>query len=543
MKTYRILIIEDQEEMADALRLQLGLSKRYNFEVTLICNSLEYEKQRLFEKQFDLAILDLPLTQNSPALKELHGVLFRMQTEHRGTTVWGYSDNPELPDIVRSMQIKYTDFIAKAEYAPQDLVKKVEQHFDTYEANLVKNSVLYREFLAEREELLKHKWIESEKIGHDIGFEKGLLDWIIKHRSEWRSNRYQGQCLGGSRNEPSKAPPKGTPIKLDSAEVYPVWFGTNRKPGLKGEIFSAELDTQIHRGRVLVHVPKGHKFGETHGSLWQKVLHMDLSYGDLRIREVKVLDREGYFLAIKNAMEEAQKTGKKPQALLYIHGFNVTFRDAAIRAAQIGFDLGMAGTTAFFSWPSKGNIVSYLPDGTALEASEAAITDFLIDFSANCGAEKMHVVAHSMGNRGLLRALQRIATNAETQGKVKFGQVFLAAPDVDRSLFIELARVCPELCERATLYASNADKAVHLSSKLHGASRAGYFMPYTVCPGIDTIAVPDFNVDALGHSYFAEAEPLLYDIRDLIWHGEAPDNRIRVQKFEDGGVSLWKLRE
>ena len=56
------------------------------------------------------------------------------------------------------------------------------QHF-------VKNSVLYKEFLAEREEILKHKWIESEKAGTDIGFEKALLDWILKHRSNWREKR------------------------------------------------------------------------------------------------------------------------------------------------------------------------------------------------------------------------------------------------------------------------------------------------------------------------------------------------------------------
>jgi hypothetical protein len=55
--------------------------------------------------------------------------------------------------------------------------------------DLVKNSVLYKEFLAERDEILRHKWIESEKIGRDIGFEKALLDWIIKYRSAWRSNR------------------------------------------------------------------------------------------------------------------------------------------------------------------------------------------------------------------------------------------------------------------------------------------------------------------------------------------------------------------
>ena len=56
-------------------------------------------------------------------------------------------------------------------------------------SDFVKNSVLYKEFLAEREEILKHKWLESEKAGHDIGFEKALLDWIVKHRSAWREKR------------------------------------------------------------------------------------------------------------------------------------------------------------------------------------------------------------------------------------------------------------------------------------------------------------------------------------------------------------------
>ena len=56
-------------------------------------------------------------------------------------------------------------------------------------SQFVKNSVLYKEFLAEREEILKHKWIESEKAGTDIGFEKALLDWIVRHRSNWREKR------------------------------------------------------------------------------------------------------------------------------------------------------------------------------------------------------------------------------------------------------------------------------------------------------------------------------------------------------------------
>ena len=56
-------------------------------------------------------------------------------------------------------------------------------------SQFVKNSVLYKEFLAEREEILKHKWIESEKAGTDIGFEKALLDWIVRYRSSWREKR------------------------------------------------------------------------------------------------------------------------------------------------------------------------------------------------------------------------------------------------------------------------------------------------------------------------------------------------------------------
>jgi hypothetical protein len=55
--------------------------------------------------------------------------------------------------------------------------------------DVVKRSSLYREFQAERDEILRHKWIESEKAGHDIGFERALTDWIMKHRSKWRKSR------------------------------------------------------------------------------------------------------------------------------------------------------------------------------------------------------------------------------------------------------------------------------------------------------------------------------------------------------------------
>lgn len=66
--------------------------------------------------------------------------------------------------------------------------------------DFVKQSSLYQEFLAEREEILRHKWLESERLGYDIGFERALLDWIRKHRDSWRAARRSqgGAPTGGA---------------------------------------------------------------------------------------------------------------------------------------------------------------------------------------------------------------------------------------------------------------------------------------------------------------------------------------------------------
>jgi hypothetical protein len=50
---------------------------------------------------------------------------------------------------------------------------------------LLGSSLLFRQFQAQREEILKHKWYESEKAGYDIGFERALTDWTLKHRTPW----------------------------------------------------------------------------------------------------------------------------------------------------------------------------------------------------------------------------------------------------------------------------------------------------------------------------------------------------------------------
>jgi hypothetical protein len=73
------------------------------------------------------------------------------------------------------------------------MVRREEGEMNADSKAMVMNSALYREFLAEREEILRHKWLESEKAGYDVGFERALLDWIVKHRSNWRKHRRESR--------------------------------------------------------------------------------------------------------------------------------------------------------------------------------------------------------------------------------------------------------------------------------------------------------------------------------------------------------------
>ena len=150
-----------------------------------------------------------------------------------------------------------------------------------------------------------------------------------------------------------------------------------------------------------------------------------------------------------------------------------------------------------------------------------------------------------MGNRGLLRAMSHIGERLAARSSVPFGQVILAAPDVDRDLFQRLAAIYPRISTRTTLYASPKDRAVGLSRWLHSYPRAGFTPPITSVVGIDTIEVPSFDLlDLLGHGYFAEAEPLLYDIFDMMRHNAAPDARARIHAVsDDEGNLYWRMAE
>lgn len=87
------------------------------------------------------------------------------------------------------------------------------------------------------------------------------------------------------------------------------------------------------------------------------------------------------------------------------------------------------------------------------------------------------------------------------------------------------------------------DLPTQLEAAVHAAPRAGCFKPFTVAPGVDTVAAPDFDLDLLGHSYFSQAEALLYHIRDLMLNGKATVTLNRPAPAVDGGAAFWKLKQ
>lgn len=77
---------------------------------------------------------------------------------------------------------------------------------------------------------------------------------------------------------------------------------------------------------------------------------------------------------------------------------------------------------------------------------------------------------------------------------------------------------------------------------MHDAPRAGYFLPYTLLHDIDTITVPDFDVDLLGHSYYAQAGALLRDIRERILPSDKTWEEKHLDVLTEQGKRLWRLR-
>ena len=330
---------------------------------------------------------------------------------------------------------------------------------------------------------------------------------------------------------------RGSPEGL----TYTVWYGTNRQPvdpGDSSKGYSSERGTKIHLGACQVFIPHHHRIGSTGSSWWRRLI---TGVDDrLRITGLGELSPAMYWSRISTQLASLKPTER--EALVFVHGYNVSFRDAALRAAQLGTDLAVRGAMAFFSWPSRGTVRSYTADEASIEASERAVTEFITMFAKRSGASKVHIIAHSMGNRGVLRAVNRIAASAQRETGISFDQIILAAADVDADTFRDLSSAYARVSRRTTLYVSAQDRAVEASRWLHNFPRAGLTPPIMIVPRIDTISVTGVDLTLLGHGYVAEAREVLTDMYYILRHGSAPQNRFGLRPAQSPeGRRYWQI--
>lgn len=325
-------------------------------------------------------------------------------------------------------------------------------------------------------------------------------------------------------------------------DVVPVYYGTDRAVEADPERlkYGAERGHKLQLGRALVTVPTAHKVPAI-----ERPWVIEIPYFKVKIYEEKedpakhftlqeltALTKEELLALVKERL--AKSAAFKDHAIVFVHGFNTSFDYALFRTAQIAYDLKFDGAPFVYSWPSGGKVASYTYDRGSAEQAEPHLAEFLDLVVKESGAKSISLIAHSMGNEVLLRVLERMRPKAP-EGVV-ISQVILAAPDVDRDKFQNIARQITDFAQGVTLYAASNDRALRYSASFWGGIPRAGDVPETgplIIPGVDTIDVSAVSTDSLGlnHSGYAENNTLLNDIKLLIQTGQRPPNK-RVPSLE-----------
>jgi esterase/lipase superfamily enzyme len=240
----------------------------------------------------------------------------------------------------------------------------------------------------------------------------------------------------------------------------------------------------------------------------------------------------------RNLARDVAKSERKA-AFVFIHGYNVSFEDAARRTAQLAADLKFDGAPIFYSWPSKAAWWSYSADETNVMWCVPQLEAFLGEVANRVGATTIHLIAHSMGNRALTAALQLIAAKKSIPQGL-FHHIILTAPDIDEETFQSLAMAIASGAERLTMYSNYRDRALLLSMLFHFYRRAGASI--VIVPGMDTIDASKVDTSLVHHSYFASSRTVLADVSSLIVDGKPPSKRFGMSEKRKAGKTYYIFR-
>ena len=316
----------------------------------------------------------------------------------------------------------------------------------------------------------------------------------------------------------------------------PVFYGTVRAPtgSDKPSAFYGTERGPLGLGRVTVSIPDDHRMGELEAPRKWRLEFRQNPDKHVVLLTVTPLDHDEFVAEAGAAAAETDE----PEALIFIHGYSNSFENAARRAAQVAYDLDFKGVPMMFSWPSAEKTAGYTIDENNARWSQQYFAEFLDLVRTKLGLSRVHVIAHSMGNRLLAETLPTYATEG-----ADLNQVMFAAPDIDADTFRQLAAAFHGKASRFTLYASSNDVALKASKLVHGESRAGDAGDDVVLvDGIDTVDASLVETALLGHSYFGDERTLLSDLFVLVRSGAGPDDRPSLEARERNGVGYWGFR-
>jgi esterase/lipase superfamily enzyme len=320
-----------------------------------------------------------------------------------------------------------------------------------------------------------------------------------------------------------------------------VFFATDREVvgNAPAHFFGSEPAGRLTVGYSDVSVPRDHRLGELEGpSIFRLEFRNDPERHVVLLR-LQLQSMTEFSRAVAGRIVASVRR----EALMFVHGFNVSFENSARRAAQISYDLAFDGPTVLFSWPSQAGVLptDYRKDERNADLSADSLKRVMLSLLGSTRDITLHVIAHSMGNRVLASALQQIA--AESAQPRKLRQVAMIAPDIDAELFRRAAGKIAMTAERVTLYASSEDAALKLSRTIAGYPRAGQGgADVIVVPGIDTIDASSVDTSILGlsHSYYADNTTILSDLFAL-FRGRPPAERFGLRSVTGPRGVYWRF--
>lgn len=336
--------------------------------------------------------------------------------------------------------------------------------------------------------------------------------------------------------QPPRTPPAGTRAGEANFDLVDVYYATHRAAtgratpahafgGQRGPLLFGVAEVSVPRNRAPGEIPRP--------SVWTFEFRPDPDRHMILNRVTPIADRDSFFARVGQVVAASERG----EAFVFIHGYNTDFEGAAIRTAQLAADMNLDGAPILYSWPSRASLLGYGADTRATADAELLdeVALFLTQVAERTGASRVHLVAHSMGNRVLARALDRIA--AARPGATLFDEVVLAAPDVGVDEFeATFARILPT-AGRFTLYASQRDRALQVSQQVNRMQRVGDARQIVVREGLQTVDTTAASAGLLGHDDFAGSA--LADFRAVMWLSLAPERRCVLETAQATGGRYW----